>query len=71
MLDETGESMRAPALTGPGEAQVIELEAGKFPVDQAIGRIISFEEAPSALREWAEDPSRFGKIIVQINSGNL
>jgi hypothetical protein len=56
MLDETGESMRAPALTGPGEAQVIELEAGKFPVDQAIGRIISFEEAPSALREWAEDP---------------
>jgi threonine dehydrogenase-like Zn-dependent dehydrogenase len=47
------------------------LEAGRFPVDQAIGRIISLEEAPSALREWAADPGCFGKIIVQMNSGNL
>jgi len=47
------------------------LEAGRFPVDQAIGKIISLEEAPSALREWAADPGRFGKIIVQMNSGNL
>jgi threonine dehydrogenase-like Zn-dependent dehydrogenase len=43
------------------------LEAGRFPVDKAIGRIISLEEAPSTLLEWAADPGRFGKIMVQMN----
>ena len=43
------------------------LEAGRFPVDSAIGRIVSLEEAPAALRQWAADPSAFGKIMVQVS----
>jgi threonine dehydrogenase-like Zn-dependent dehydrogenase len=44
------------------------LEAGGFPVDSAISKIVSLEETPEVLREWAADPRRFGKIMVQMNS---
>ncbi len=44
------------------------LEAGRFPVDSAIGKIVSLEETPEVLREWAADPARFGKIMVQMSS---
>jgi threonine dehydrogenase-like Zn-dependent dehydrogenase len=46
------------------------LEAGRFPVDSAIGKIVSLEEAPTALREWAADPGAFGKIMVQVSGIN-
>ncbi len=43
------------------------LEAGKFPVVQAISRVVGLEEAPGALRSWSENPSRFRKIMVSLD----
>lgn len=43
------------------------LEAGKFPVEQAVSRVISLEEAPEALRSWSENPSGFKKILVSVD----
>jgi 2-desacetyl-2-hydroxyethyl bacteriochlorophyllide A dehydrogenase len=40
------------------------LEAGTFPVDQAVSSIVSLEESPQALRSWSETPSRFRKTLV-------
>src|SRR6266576_1469535 len=34
------------------------LQAGKFPVDQAVSLVVSLEEAPDALRSLGETPSR-------------
>lgn len=46
------------------------LESGRFPVDKAIGKIVSLDEAPEVLREWAAEPSRFGKIMIRMNEGD-
>jgi 2-desacetyl-2-hydroxyethyl bacteriochlorophyllide A dehydrogenase len=43
------------------------LEAQRFPVDQAVSLIVPFEEAPDALRSWAENPSKFKKILVSLD----
>jgi threonine dehydrogenase-like Zn-dependent dehydrogenase len=43
------------------------LEARRFPVDAAVGRIISLEEAPDVLRAWCENPASFTKIMVRFN----
>jgi 2-desacetyl-2-hydroxyethyl bacteriochlorophyllide A dehydrogenase len=43
------------------------LEAGKFPVDQAVSLTVSLDEAPGALRSWSENPSRFKKIMVGLD----
>jgi threonine dehydrogenase-like Zn-dependent dehydrogenase len=43
------------------------LEAGKFPVDQAVSWIASLEDAPDALRSWSENPARFHKILVSLD----
>jgi len=40
------------------------LEAGKFPVDEAVSLIVPLEHAADALRSWSENPSRFRKIMV-------
>ena len=47
---------------------VIELlQTGRFPVDEAVTRIVSLEEAPAILAEWSGNPSAFTKIIIEIN----
>jgi threonine dehydrogenase-like Zn-dependent dehydrogenase len=43
------------------------LETGAFPVEQAVGIIVSLEEAPSILRQWSEAPERFTKIMVSLD----
>ena len=43
------------------------LEARKFPVQRAVSVVVSLEEAPSALRSWSENPSRFHKILVALD----
>lgn len=43
------------------------LEAGKFPVDQAVSLVVPVEEAANALRSWSENPSRFRKIMVNLD----
>jgi threonine dehydrogenase-like Zn-dependent dehydrogenase len=43
------------------------LETGAFPVEQAVGTIVSLEQAPSILRQWSEEPGRFTKIMVSLD----
>jgi threonine dehydrogenase-like Zn-dependent dehydrogenase len=43
------------------------LEAGQFPVDQAVSLVIALEQAPQALRSWSENPSGFKKILVRLD----
>ena len=42
------------------------LEAGRFPVDDAVSAIVPLEDAPAALAEWSDRPVRFTKILVSI-----
>lgn len=42
------------------------LESGRFPVDLAITRTVSFDESGEALRAWDADPSRVNKIQVRL-----
>ena len=44
------------------------LEARKFPVEQTVGTIIPLEEAPSVLKDWSERPSKYTKIMVQLDA---
>lgn len=43
------------------------LEAGGFPVEATVSSIVSLEQAPEALREWSEHPTRFSKIMVDVS----
>jgi threonine dehydrogenase-like Zn-dependent dehydrogenase len=43
------------------------LDAGRFPVDKAISRIVSLDEAPSILGKWAANPGAFTKILIDMN----
>ncbi len=40
------------------------LEAGKFPVDAVISKVISIDEAPETLKSWSENPSGIIKIMI-------
>lgn len=44
------------------------LEAGRFPVEDAVSTIISPEEAAATLAEWSENPGRFTKIQVEFSA---
>jgi threonine dehydrogenase-like Zn-dependent dehydrogenase len=43
------------------------LEEHRFPVDTAIGAIVTLEEAPAILQAWSDNPSRFTKIMVRMD----
>lgn len=43
------------------------LEAGRFPVEDTISRVVPLTEAPAILGEWSGDPLRFTKILVQVD----
>lgn len=43
------------------------LEAGRFPVNDAISVVACLEEAPDLLRRWSEKPESFTKIMVALN----
>lgn len=43
------------------------LQAGKFPVDQAVSHVVPLADAPEALRRWSENPSRFKKIMISLD----
>ena len=40
------------------------LEQHRFPVDAAVGSIVTLEETPGILQAWSENPARFTKIMV-------
>jgi len=43
------------------------LEAGRFPVEEAVTSVIPLDGAPETLRQWDENPSRFSKIMVNVS----
>jgi len=49
------------------EAVIKLLEAQRFPVDQAVSLIVPLEQAADALRSWSDNPSRFRKIMVNMD----
>ncbi|HEX4036926.1 MAG TPA: zinc-binding alcohol dehydrogenase family protein [Acidobacteriaceae bacterium] len=42
------------------------LESGRFPTQDAVGRVVPLEQADEALRQWTEDPVSARKIMVEI-----
>ncbi len=49
-------------------AEVIRmLQKHRFPVDDAVSRIVSMEEAPEAIRTWNDNPTSFSKIMVRVS----
>lgn len=55
------------AQTEDFEAVIKMLEARRFPVDQAVSLVVPLEEAANALRSWSENPSKFRKIMVNLD----
>ena len=43
------------------------LEAGQFPVEDAVSAVVPLEEAPRYLKEWSDAPGKFTKIMVQVS----
>ena len=43
------------------------LEAGKFPVQEVISKVVSLNDAGDALAGWATDPKGITKIMVDFN----
>jgi threonine dehydrogenase-like Zn-dependent dehydrogenase len=43
------------------------LEAHRFPVDSAVGSIVTLDEAPGILQAWSENPARYTKIMVSLD----
>src|SRR5882724_2200855 len=43
------------------------LEEHRFPVDEAVSRIVPIEEAPHMLRVWSDNPASFTKIMVRLD----
>ncbi|QDK81039.1 zinc-binding alcohol dehydrogenase family protein [Spirosoma sp. KCTC 42546] len=44
------------------------LEAGKFPVDAVISKVVSLDEAGAALADWSANPGPITKIMVNFDS---
>jgi threonine dehydrogenase-like Zn-dependent dehydrogenase len=42
------------------------LDAGRFPVDEAVTAIVGLDRAPSILAEWSANPAAFTKIMIQM-----
>jgi threonine dehydrogenase-like Zn-dependent dehydrogenase len=42
------------------------LEAGRFPVNEAVSTEIGMDEVPSVLERWSASPTAFRKIMVQV-----
>jgi threonine dehydrogenase-like Zn-dependent dehydrogenase len=55
------------ALPADFHAVIAMLEAGRFPVEDAVSAIVSMEEAPQSIADWSENPSRFSKIMVRLD----
>ncbi len=42
------------------------LEARRFPVEDAVTHVVPMEEAPRILEAWNHEPTRFGKIMIEV-----
>ena len=43
------------------------LEAHRFPVEDAVTHMVAMEETPRLLEAWNHEPTRFGKIMVDVS----
>ena len=43
------------------------LEAHRFPVEDAVTHMVAMEEAPRILEAWNHEPTRFGKIMIEVS----
>ena len=43
------------------------LEAHRFPVEDAVTHMAPLEEAPRILEAWNHEPTRFGKIMIEVS----
>jgi threonine dehydrogenase-like Zn-dependent dehydrogenase len=55
------------ALPEDFQAVILMLKKRKFPVDDAVGSIVSLDDAPRILEAWSSNPSKFTKIMVQLD----
>jgi threonine dehydrogenase-like Zn-dependent dehydrogenase len=55
------------ALPADFQSVIQMLQEGKFPVQDAVGAVISLEEAPGMLEAWSANPAKFTKIMVQLD----
>jgi len=44
------------------------LEAGRFPVDEAVSAVVGLDDAPAMLAKWSATPSAYTKIMIQMRS---
>jgi 2-desacetyl-2-hydroxyethyl bacteriochlorophyllide A dehydrogenase len=44
------------------------LESGRFPVDSAVSTIVPLADAAAALKSWSDDPARYSKVMVSVDS---
>jgi len=54
------------ALPGDFREVIRMLEAGRFPVEDAVSAVVPMEEAARMLGEWDANPSKFRKIMVEV-----
>jgi len=55
------------ALPDDFHAVIRMLEAGRFPVEDAVTHMVPMEEAPRILEAWNHEPTRFGKIMIDVS----
>jgi threonine dehydrogenase-like Zn-dependent dehydrogenase len=55
------------ALPEDFQAVIRMLEAHRFPVDDAVTHMVALEEAPRILEAWNHEPTRFGKIMIEVS----
>jgi len=56
------------ALPGDFQGVIRMLAEGKVPWERLVTLRCSLEEAPEALRRWADNPQKFNKIVVEIDA---
>lgn len=43
------------------------LEAGRFPVEEAVSHEVTLNDAPDVLKAWSENPAAFSKIMITLS----
>ena len=59
------------ALPGDFQEVILMLEAGRFPVDDAISAIVAPEDVAAMLADWSAQPGKYTKIMVGIQLSAL
>jgi 2-desacetyl-2-hydroxyethyl bacteriochlorophyllide A dehydrogenase len=55
------------ALPEDFRAVIAMLEAGRFPVDDAVSHVVTLDQAPEILKAWSANPAAFSKIMITLD----